>query len=185
MRFVWFLMLFCLFVSSLRSLFPSTKQISSLQANTPVQLSITPSSSENASRSYSTFSSPTVQSNISSPKRFSIENLFSANRKTPKANVPLLSPPSSQWKKKDSPIFFSTVCVVFFYDLFTILILFVVIMLAYVKYFLKFVVKLFLFHVFSFRFVFGDYSTTENVVDTSSAGPNNARKFPFITDVLR
>ncbi len=88
-------------------------------------------------------------------------------------------------EKTDSPIFFSTVCVVFFYDLFTILMLFVVIMLAYVKYLLKFVVKLFLFHVFSFRFVFGDYSTTENVVDTSSAGPNNARKFPFITDVLR
>jgi len=87
-------MLFCLFVSSLRSLFPSTKQISSLQANISVQLSTTPS--ENASRSYSTFSSPSVQSNISSPKRFSIENLFSNNRKTPKANVPLLSPPSSQ-----------------------------------------------------------------------------------------
>ncbi len=113
MCFVWFLMLFCLFVSSLRSLFPSTKQISSLEANTPVQLSTTPSSPENASRSYSTFSSPSVQSNILSPKRFSLENLFSNNRKTPKANVPLLSPPSSQWKNRFSNIFLHSLCSIF------------------------------------------------------------------------
>jgi len=53
-----------------------------------------------------------------------------------------------------------------------------------IVYLLKFffVNSFFSSHIFSFRFVFGDYPTTG---DTLSTVPNNARKFPFITDVLR
>jgi hypothetical protein len=58
-------------------------------------------------------------------------------------------------------------------------------MLAYVKYLLQFVFFLFSSHIFSFRFVFGDYPTSATTVDNVSIVPNNARKFPFITDVLR
>lgn len=73
-------MLFYLFVSSLRSLFPSTKSTLSIKPNT--------SSTEIADVS----SSPSTQPS----KRLSFESLFSSNPKTPKANIPLLSPPSSQ-----------------------------------------------------------------------------------------
>jgi hypothetical protein len=54
---------------------------------------LTPSSSSiNAgSRSYSTFSSPTIQPNDSISNRSSTEK-----RKTPKTNIPLLSPPASE-----------------------------------------------------------------------------------------
>jgi len=90
-----FLMLFYLFVFSLRSLFPSTKSPLSLKQNTPVK-SITIPSTVTVSQSYSTFSSPSVEPNISSSKRLSIESIFSNNQKTSKADIPLLSPPSSQ-----------------------------------------------------------------------------------------
>jgi hypothetical protein len=95
-----FLMLFYLFVFSLRSLFPSTKSPLSLKQNTPVKSITIPStpiaSTVTVSQSYSTFSSPAVEPNISSLKRLSIESIFSNNQKTSKADIPLLSPPSSQ-----------------------------------------------------------------------------------------
>jgi hypothetical protein len=86
------LMLFYLFVSSLRSLFPSTK---SSKQGTPVK-SLTIPSTITVSQSYSTFSSPSIESNVSSSKRLSLESLFSNTRKTSKADIPLLSPASSQ-----------------------------------------------------------------------------------------
>jgi len=92
---------YCLFFSTIacfavasyciRSLFPSAKPRLSLKQTTPVKLLTTPSTPITVSQSYSEFSSPSVQS-----KRFSLESLFSTNRKSSKANVPLLSPPSSQ-----------------------------------------------------------------------------------------
>jgi len=65
------------------------------QKNTPsgsstMPLTPTPSSI-NVSRSYSTFSSPSIQPNDSISTRISTEN-----RKTPKTNIPLLSPPASK-----------------------------------------------------------------------------------------
>ncbi|CAF1494502.1 unnamed protein product [Adineta steineri] len=77
----------------LRSLFPKLKQSPSIKHNISTQ-SLT--SSPTVKQSYSTFSSPSIESNISSTsKRFSVENLFSNNQKTPKTNIPILSPPSS------------------------------------------------------------------------------------------
>jgi hypothetical protein len=95
-----FLMLFYLFVFSLRSLFPLTKSSLSSKPNTPTKsltISSTPiSSTEPVSASYSTFSSPSIELNISSSKRLSLESLFSNKQKSSKANIPLLSPSSSQ-----------------------------------------------------------------------------------------
>jgi len=91
------LMLFYLFVFSLRSLFPLTK---SSKQGTPVKSLTIPStpvtSTVTVSQSYSTFSSPSIESNVSSSKRLSLESLFSNNQKPSKANIPLLSPLSSQ-----------------------------------------------------------------------------------------
>jgi hypothetical protein len=53
---------------------------------------ITPTpSSINVSRSYSTFSSPSIQPNDSISTGISTRN-----QKTPKTNIPLLSPPASK-----------------------------------------------------------------------------------------
>jgi hypothetical protein len=89
-------MLFYLFVSSLRSLFPSTKPTLPLNQDTPVKSLTTSPMPITSTVSFSTSSSPSVQLNISPSKRFSLESIFSNNHKPSKPNIPLLSPPSSQ-----------------------------------------------------------------------------------------
>ncbi|CAF0796513.1 unnamed protein product [Rotaria sp. Silwood1] len=84
----------------LRVLFPPTKQSSSLKKNTPIKLLATPStritSNVPVSRSYSTFSSPSVEPNLSSSQQISIGSLFNINRKMSETKIPLLSSASSK-----------------------------------------------------------------------------------------
>ncbi len=128
-----FLMLFYLFVFSLRSLFPLTKSSLSSKPNTPTKsltISSTPiSSTEPVSASYSTFSSPSIELNISSSKRLSLESLFSNKQKSSKANIPLLSPSSSQWRSFLF-FFFYIFCIIFLWSIYYS----VIVLLAYVKY---------------------------------------------------
>lgn len=76
-------------------------------------------------------------------------------------------------------------CIIFLWFIYY----FVVVMLAYVKYWYcicaEFFFVNFFSHVFSFRFVFGDFPTTASTAEPLSTVPTNARKFPFISDVLR
>ncbi|CAF1679776.1 unnamed protein product [Rotaria magnacalcarata] len=84
----------CFAVASLglRSLFPSSKQSSSPKQNTPIKFSSTPvASTENISRSYSTFSSYSIDPKISSPQQTSVESFFHNSQKTSKSTFPMLS----------------------------------------------------------------------------------------------
>ncbi|CAF4108007.1 unnamed protein product [Rotaria socialis] len=76
----------------IRSLFPSSKQLSSSQQNTPIKSSSTPvAPTENISRSYSTFSSHSIDPKISSPQQTSVESFFHNSQKTSKSSFPMLS----------------------------------------------------------------------------------------------
>jgi len=91
-----FVLLDYLFVCSLRSLFPSSRKSSISEQNTPSGSSTMPitstPSSINVSRTYSTFSSPSIQPNDSISTGISTKN----RKTTLKTNIPLLSPPASK-----------------------------------------------------------------------------------------
>jgi hypothetical protein len=87
----------CFAVASfcLRSFFPTSRKGSISELNTSTRsstLPLTPRSSTVTmdSRSYLAVSSPSIQSDDST------ENHLSTNQKTPKTNIPLLSPPESE-----------------------------------------------------------------------------------------
>ncbi len=86
--------LFVLFVYSLRSFFPTSRRGSVSEQNPSTRsstLPVTPrSSTVTDSRSCLTYSSSSIQSDDLT------ENHLSNNRKTPKTNIPLLSPPETE-----------------------------------------------------------------------------------------
>lgn len=84
-------------------------------------------------------------------------------------------------EKETQKVIFSYLYHIFLFNLFLPFVM--LISLFNIRFAQNFLVNL--FYIFSFRFVFGDYSTTANADETSTNLPSNTRKFPFISDVLR
>ncbi|CAF2067088.1 unnamed protein product [Rotaria magnacalcarata] len=70
-----------------RSFFPLSKKASPLEPTTPISAAIP---------IVSTPPSTSVASSDSLSKRLSVESFFGTSKKTPKANIPVLTPPPSQ-----------------------------------------------------------------------------------------
>ena len=84
-------------------------------------------------------------------------------------------------EKETQKVIFSFLYHIFLFNLFLSIVM--LISLFNIRSAQNFLVNL--FYIFSFRFVFGDYSTTANADETSTNLPGTTRKFPFISDVLR